>query len=500
MSIRTLKMENILPIHLQEIIFGSADSRTSKQISRLLKEGKIRKIAARVYSSNLIAPVEEIIRRNLFQILGKLYPGALLSHRSAFEFQPTKSGQIFLTYTYTKKINLPGITIRFLEGHKPIERDYPISGKLYASQKARAFLENLQPSKKKGDDSKCLALSELEEKLEQIIRVNGEEEINRLRDQARAITTEIKMEAAFARLDKVISALLTTHPSKILSSPLSIARAFGAPYDPARMELFEVLFRELQKKEFNNRPDRNMTETAFRNVAFYESYFSNYIEGTIFEINEARQIISSNKPLPARNQDSHDVLGTYQLVSNRQEMMHTPQSPDELLKILAYRHQILLSARTDKNPGQFKDKNNFAGSTAFVDLNLVKGTLIRSFDFYQALDHPFSKAAYMMFVISEIHPFLDGNGRIARVMMNAELVKGGQSKIIIPTVYRDDYTGVLKRFTKRGDCDPYIRMLQRAHEFSENIFGNDIDEMQDYLTKCHAFLEHTEANLVIIPR
>ena len=169
-------------------------------------------------------------------------------------------------------------------------------------------------------------------------------------------------------------------------------------------------------------------------------------------------------------------------------------------KILAYRHQILLSARADKNPGQFKDKNNFAGSTAFVDLNLVKGTLIRSFDFYQALGHPFSKAAYMMFVISEVHPFLDGNGRIARVMMNAELVKGGQSKIIIPTVYRDDYTGVLKRFTKRGDCDPYIRMLQRAHEFSENIFGNDIDEMQDYLTKCHAFLEHTEANLVIIPR
>ncbi|GAI76162.1 unnamed protein product, partial [marine sediment metagenome] len=29
----------------------------------------------------------------------------------------------------------------------------------------------------------------------------------------------------------------------------------------------------------------------------------------------------------------------------------------------------------------------------------------------------------IMFVISEIHPFLDGNGRIARVMMNAELVK-----------------------------------------------------------------------------
>ena len=53
----------------------------------------------------------------------ELYPGAILSHRSAFEFQPTEEGHIFLTYTYTKKGNLSGITLRFLEGHKPIKGD-----------------------------------------------------------------------------------------------------------------------------------------------------------------------------------------------------------------------------------------------------------------------------------------------------------------------------------------------------------------------------------------
>jgi hypothetical protein len=140
-------MENILPIHLQEIIFGSSESSISKQISRMEKEGKIRKIAPRIYSSNLDEPVDEIIRRNLLRILGNLYPGVLLSHRSAFEFQPTKAGHIFLTYTYTKKLTLPGITLRFLEGHKPIDGDNAISGELFVSQKARAFLENLQPSK-----------------------------------------------------------------------------------------------------------------------------------------------------------------------------------------------------------------------------------------------------------------------------------------------------------------------------------------------------------------
>jgi Fic family protein len=493
-------MENILPTHLQEIIFGSPESKISKQISKLQKEGKIRKIAPRIYSSNLTEPIEEIVRRNLFQILGKLYPQSILSHRSAFEFKPTEEGHIFVTYTYTKKITLPGITIRFLEGHKPIDGDNPISGELFASQKARAFLENLQAAKNIGPTSKCLTLPEIEEKLEQIIRVNGEDEINKVRDKAKAIAKELGMQKEFEKLNKMISALLATQTSKILSSSIGLARASGFPYDPERMKLFEELFRELQKKEFKHRSDRNTTTKSFRNFAFFESYFSNYIEGTVFEIDEAKQIIATNKPLAARNQDSHDVLGTYHLVSNKKEMSITPESPDELLRMLSYRHKILLSSREDKNPGQFKDKNNFAGSTSFVDFNLVKGTLIHSFDFYKALEHPFSKSTYMMFVLSEVHPFLDGNGRIARVMMNAELVKAGQSKIIIPTVYRDDYMGALRKLTRQGNTDPYIRMLQRAQEFSENIFGDDMNEMQNYLKDCNAFEEHTEAMLKIIPR
>jgi len=493
-------MENILPIHLQEIIFGSPDSKISKQISKLLEEGKIRKIAPRVYSSNLTDSVENIVRRNLFQILGKLYPGAVLSHRSAFEFQPTKAGQIYLTYSYTKNVKLPGITLSFLEGSKPIEGDNPISGELYVSQKSRALLENLQPTRKSGDASKCLPLNELEDKLEQIIRVNGDEEINRIRDNARQIAEELNMQKEFDKLNKMISALLSTHTSKILSSPLAIARAFGFPYDPARIELFKKLFIELQKSEFKNRPDKNITSQSFRNFAFFESYFSNYIEGTIFEVDEAKQIVESNKPMAARNQDSHDVLGTYQLVSNKQEMSVTPESADQLIDILSYRHKILLNARADKNPGLFKDKNNFAGTTAFVDFNLVKGTLIQSFDLYKSLEHPFAKAIYMMFILSEVHPFLDGNGRLARIMMNAELVAGGQSKIIIPTVFRDDYIGTLKKLTKQGDCNPYIRMLQRAHEFSATIYGDDIQVMEKVLTESNAFLEHTEGLLKIIKR
>ncbi|TLP75690.1 Fic family protein [Maribacter sp. ACAM166] len=491
-------MEKHTPLHLQEIIYGSPDSVISRRISKWEDDGIVRKIASRIYTSNLEDTPEDIIRRNIFPILGNLYPGAILSHRSAFEFAPTVSGQIFVTYKYTKKVKLPGIVIRFLEGPKAIKGDTSFSGALMVSQRERALLENLQVSRQTGGDSKTLAFPQIEEKLEKIVRVNGEEELNQVRDRAREISKELGLETAFEKLNRVISALLTTRPAKELKSSLAKARAIGNPFDPTRVQLFELLFRELKQQEFKYRKEQNTTTEAYRNFAFYESYFSNYIEGTVFEIGEAKQVIATQQPVPSRNEDSHDVLGTYQLVSNKREMKIVPYSGENFIEILKYRHAILLSARTDKKPGKFKDKNNQAGDTSFVDMELVRGTLLQSFDFYKTLTHPFSKAAYMMFVVSEVHPFLDGNGRMARVMMNAELSTAHQTKIIVPTVYREDYLGGLRRLTRNNDPKVYIRMLERAHAFSHTISGNDMDAMEDVIRASNSFKESIEGVLKIV--
>jgi Fic family protein len=107
----------------------------------------------------------------------------------------------------------------------------------------------------------------------------------------------------------------------------------------------------------------------------------------------------------------------------------------------------------------------------------------------------------MMFMVSETHPFEDGNGRIARVMMNAELVKAGESKIMIPNVFRDDYIGALRRLTRKSEPDPFIGMMSRAHEFSVNVYGDNRDEMENYLRACNAFYEDTEGKILqIVPR
>ncbi len=483
---------------MSELIFASANRQENYKISKMIQEKKIRKIAPRIYSTNLEEEPSEIIKRNILEILGSLYPGAVLSHRSAFEFKPTSTNQIFVTYSYTKKIKLPGVEINFLEGKGPVEGDNKLFGELYASSKERAFLENLQITKKAGPDSKSLSIPQIEEKLDDILRINGEDGLNRIRDKARELSQVLEMQKEFELLNKIIGALFTTKPSKILKSDLALSRAAGLPYDRNRIELFEILFTYLHNNEFKEHPENNLSVNSFRNFAFFEAYFSNYIEGTVFEVSEAKKIIDTGIPLPARSDDSHDVLGTYQIVSNKNEMIIIPSNGNEFLDILQSRHKVLLSSRVNKKPGQFKERNNRAGNTFFVDYKLVRGTLVRGFEYYKALTNPFACAAYMMFLVSEIHPFEDGNGRIARVMMNAELVNRNQCKIIIPTVLRDDYLLTLKRLTNQKDPIPYVDMLSRAHIFSELLHYDNYDDLYNYLESHNAFYEPDDGKRLII--
>ena len=71
----------------------------------------------------------------------------------------------------------------------------------------------------------------------------------------------------------------------------------------------------------------------------------------------------------------------------------------------------------------------------------------------------------MMFLISEVHPFVDGNGRIARIMMNAELVRSGEERIIIPTVFRGNYLSALKALSLNGQPTPLVRTLDFAQKW-----------------------------------
>ena len=100
----------------------------------------------------------------------------------------------------------------------------------------------------------------------------------------------------------------------------------------------------------------------------------------------------------------------------------------------------------------------------------------------------------MMFLVSEVHPFVDGNGRIARIMMNAELVTAGEERIIIPTVYRSNYLTALKALSQSGQPAPIVRTLDFARKWVAAVPWTDLEATRRVLDGCHAFVDPTEAD------
>ena len=379
--------------NLPEIVFASSVKAESQRISRLVKAGRLRKISPRVYTSNLADEPDAIVVRNLYQILGRLFSGAVLSHRTALEAKPTEDGAVFLTYKYSRKIRLPGITVHLLKGKGRMEDDMPFLDGLFISSRPRAYLENLQVSRSRSSSAKTLPRSAVEDGLDRLCQVQGETALNTLRDKARVIAPVLGMETQFQVLNKIIAAILRSRSAKELDSKSARARSLGVPYDTARLAILNSLFSHLLQSPQPARVDKNRTSDEIRLLAFFESYFSNYIEGTEFEIDEAYDIVFKNRIPLRRPEDAHDIMGTFRIVSNHRDMRRTPASFDEFLDLLQSRHHAIMEGRPDKLPGQFKSEPNRAGQTHFVAPELVRGTLLKGFDLQHVLAERTSSAA-----------------------------------------------------------------------------------------------------------
>jgi Fic family protein len=105
----------------------------------------------------------------------------------------------------------------------------------------------------------------------------------------------------------------------------------------------------------------------------------------------------------------------------------------------------------------------------------------------RALRHPFARALFMLFMTSEVHPFEDGNGRISRLMMNAELVSARQAKILVPTVFRQDYIGALRRLSRNGDSNVLLVAMNRLRDFSRRLVCDSFDSTRRQLEESNAF-------------
>lgn len=490
------------PDTLPELVIAAEDDpAAARRARRLAAQGRLRRLYAGVYTSNVDSPPETIVQRHWQPIVGHLLPGGVISHRSAFDGKP-HDGSLAITRGKTRRtLKLPGLTIHVIPGTGPRLKapanDAPY-GSLYLASDPRRYLENL--TRGRGWSGRVLPQESIEASLDRVLMVGGKHRLNQLRDQARDVATELGYQAQFKRLDMLIGALLGTQEAKYLTAKQALARAAGRPYDPNRLEIFDSLFSALNSAALEDIPDPAPTGIARENFGFFEAYFSNYIEGTTFTVEEAEEIVFHGRLIENRNEDSHDVLGTFNAAMTSPWRDEPPQKADDFLVWLRNVNALVMQSRAEKKPGEWKDKPNQAGSAYFVIPELVPGTLREGFERIRGLTHPLARAIMTMFVVTEVHPFIDGNGRTARLAMNCMLSGQRSGRIIVPTVYREDYLLPLKALSRNRVAEPLVTALSRVHRWSAAFnYSQPRSQLQDSLARCNAFQEDLRNYKLLFP-
>ena len=226
------------------------------------------------------------MQRNLWPLVAAYLPGALIADRTALENRPAADGSVFLIANHKRNISIPGVTLRPRKGPPPLES----TGSLSVDSESPRLREpswRTWFSRAREGVARTLSKREIEERLDELLRHSGEPAIQRMRDDAREVAAQLRLPEEFQRLDALIGTLLGTRKAA-LDSPIAIARAAGMPYDPHRLELFQRLFAELAGTAPVIRLARSTDGPA---LPFFEAYFSNFIEGTEFAVDEAADIV-----------------------------------------------------------------------------------------------------------------------------------------------------------------------------------------------------------------
>jgi len=494
----TIGFKNTTHLDDSLLLYAELDAAQVRRVQRRLKRGELRQVAKGIVSSRPETEWPALIARDRIRVLAALFPGALFGYRSAFDGGLPEAGVLYLSYSYPRTVELPGLTIVTLKGASPQVGDMPMQGKdLYFPSEARLILENLTQSR--GAQRKSVGKGSVETRLLDICDSRGVESLSQLRESARFLAPLLGLDKEFKVLDALVGSILGTRPSE-LTTIAGKARTALLPYDPDRLALFEKLAAALRSASLRQPAEVACTPQARTHFAFLESYFSNFIEGTEFAVEEARAFVLEGKPIDDRPKDSHDILGVFRQAVNPAWRNQILAVGEPVVVQLQTRHADQMGARPEISPGEFKFKANRAGNTEFVAPRLVRGTLVEGSRLLPSIPPGTARALMAMFLVSEVHPFNDGNGRLARLVMNAELSLVNACRIIIPTLYREEYMDCLRVLSREGDPAPFVTAMQKIQDWSASFDYEDLDGVIDSMKACNAFEQSLVQYRLLTPK
>jgi Fic family protein len=234
------------------------------------------------------------------------------------------------------------------------------------------------------------------------------------------------------------------------------------------------------KKELldQKRPLPSATLASLKEHLILEwTYHSNAIEGNTLTLSETKVVLEGITVGGKTLREHLEVINHRdaifyidEIVSNRE-----PLSEWQLKSI----HRLILKGIDDENAGVYRKQNVVISGASHIPPDAVQ--------VHQAMEdmlawysteaqrlHPVEKAALLHIQFVKIHPFIDGNGRTARLLMNLELMKEGYVPVVIRKENRPRYYDALDKAHIPEDYYDFLELVVEELSRSLDLYLNVI--------------------------
>ena len=217
--------------------------------------------------------------------------------------------------------------------------------------------------------------------------------------------------------------------------------------------------------------------------AFYRiglTYSSNCLEGNTLTEGETKLLLEAGITVGGKPLAHHlEAIGHAEALDALFERVKTNALPTEAS--LCQLHHLLMRKLLDERAGVYRSTQVLITGTDFVPPpasqvgSLMKTLFMEQLPVWQKEQHPVVVAGLAHQQLVNIHPFVDGNGRMGRLLNNEILLQAGFPPMTIPMVLRADYLATLRA------CQSITIETNEASLFSAFMAEVTYESLKDYL-------------------